>query len=245
MALPPLDRPAYKKSLAFFKNKFSLKSLMASRHALLLAGGWEGHFPEVMALVLSAQLQNRGFLTRTDTALDILNDRDALDDFDVLIPCWTMGSLTPQQTENLSAAVQAGLGLAGCHGGMGDAFRGNLDYEWMVGGHFVGHPHVGPYTIRCTRPEHPIMADFPAELSYHSEQYYLLVDPGIEILAQTDYTHEGRTCAMPVAWTKAWGQGRVFYSALGHAVEEFEQFPPVLTMTLNGIVWACRHSSDL
>jgi hypothetical protein len=50
-----------------------------------------------------------------------------------------MGQLSREQSAGLQQAVRAGTGLAGIHGGMGDAFRGNLEYEWMVGGHFVGH----------------------------------------------------------------------------------------------------------
>jgi len=130
------------------------------------------------------------------------------------------------------------VGLGGTHGGMGDAFRGNLEYEWMVGGHFVGHPHVGDYRVRLTAVDHEIVAGMPSEFSYRSEQYYMMVDPGINVLAETLYLHEGRRCIMPVVWTRNWGRGRVFYSALGHRPQEFLDFPEVRQMTLRGLVWA-------
>ncbi|MFQ3669988.1 MAG: ThuA domain-containing protein [Verrucomicrobiia bacterium] len=210
------------------------------KRALLLAGGWQGHQPEAVARLFSQALAQQGFHTQIETSLDILDDLQTLASLHVLIPCWTMGTLSAPKTANLTTAVRNGLGLAGCHGGMGDAFRGNTDYEWMVGGHFVGHPHVGDYTIHCRRPDHPAMRSFPRQLPYRSEQYYMLVDPGNDILADTEYTHEQRTCSMPVVWTKTWGQGRVFYSALGHAVEEFSDYPEVLDLMVNGITWACR-----
>jgi type 1 glutamine amidotransferase len=134
--------------------------------------------------------------------------------------------------------VRGGVGLAGIHGGMGDAFRGQTDYEWMVGGHFVGHPHVGEYTVRVADTGSPITQGLPQSFAYNSEQYYLLVDPANEVLADTLFTYEGRECVMPVTWTKAWGAGRVFYSSLGHAPEEFDTFPDSLTLATRGILWA-------
>jgi uncharacterized protein len=121
---------------------------------------------------------------------------------------------------------------------MGDAFRGDLDYEWMVGGHFAGHPHVGEYTVRITDSTHPITAGLPAQFAYRSEQYYMLMDPGVHVLAETDYVYEDRTVRMPVAWTKPWGRGRVFYCSLGHDPAEFTTYPAALELTVRGLRWA-------
>ncbi len=183
-------------------------------------------------------LEDRGWRTETITGLERLADLEWLRSFRVISPCWTMGQLTPDESQGLREAVRAGAGLAGIHGGMGDAFRGDLDYEWMVGGHFVGHPHVGDYTVRVGAMGDPIMQDLPREFVYQSEQYYLLMDPAVRVLADAEYAHEGRTCVMPVVWTKTWGAGRVFYSALGHAPAEFDQFPAVFEMSVRGILWA-------
>ncbi len=210
------------------------------KRALIFWGGWDGHHPEAVANLFAGELRKAGFETVIDPHLDRLADGDALRMFDLIVPCWTMGSLSPGQTVGLQAAVKAGTGLAGAHGGMGDAFRGNVDYEWMVGGKFAGHPYVGPYTVRLTDREHPVTEGLPSDFVYESEQYYLLVDPGIHVLAETDYSFEGRTVAMPVAWTKKWGAGRVFYSALGHNPDEFARFPTALDLTMRGMIWAAR-----
>jgi hypothetical protein len=45
---------------------------------------------------------------------------------------------------------------------------------------------------------------------------------------------------MPVVWTKTWGKGRVFYSALGHDPSEFDAYPEVFAMALRGLQWAAR-----
>ena len=170
----------------------------------------------------------------------ILDDAAALRSADLIVPAWTAGALEGDRGKNLVGAVRGGTGLGGIHGGMGDAFRGALAYEWMVGGHFVGHPHVGDYKVRVTRPDDPIVAGLPTEFDYNSEQYYMLIDPAVDVLATTEYVHDGKTCEMPVVWTRTWGDGKVFYSALGHAMAEFDQYPHVFEMTLRGLEWATQ-----
>jgi type 1 glutamine amidotransferase len=211
---------------------------MKPLNILFLQGGWDGHKPEQIVQKFTTSLITHGCKTETIISLERLADTDWLKTFDVISPCWTMGQLSPEESAGVRDAVRSGVGLGGIHGGMGDAFRGDLDYEWMVGGHFVAHPHVGDYTVKVTQSTDVIMQGLPAEFSYKSEQYYMLMDPGVRVLAESDYTFEDRTCTMPVVWTKHWGKGRVFYSALGHDPAEFDSYPQVFQMSLNGILWA-------
>lgn len=208
------------------------------KKVLFLCGGWDGHQPEKVVAFFAARLEAEGLVPEVVTDLAILADGERLKTFALIFPCWTMGTLTPEQERGLVQAVHAGVGLAGVHGGMGDAFRGWLDYEWMVGGHFVGHPHVGDYEVRVVDRVHAITTDFPPVFPYRSEQYYLLTDPGVRVLADTVYHHEGQAVTMPVAWVKTWGAGRVFYHSLGHAPEEFVQYALVSTLTVRGCLWA-------
>jgi type 1 glutamine amidotransferase len=211
---------------------------MTCKKALLFYGGWDGHKPAEVAHRLQADLAPRGIDIDLSPTLDCLNQPETLQDYQLFIPNWTMGTLTDEQGKNFSERVSAGAGCAGLHGGAGDAFRGNLGYEWMIGGHFVGHPHVGDYTVRLTDRPSPITENLPTEIAYNSEQYYMMIDPVIEVLAEALYTHEGRRCIMPIAWTKMWNEGRVFYSALGHKPEEFDAYPEAYELTLRGITWA-------
>jgi len=211
---------------------------MNPKRALFVAGGWSGHYPDKIVQIFSRELQAHCFETDIETTLDGLADLEKLKSYAVIFPCWTMGQLSPEQTKGLLEAVRSGVGLAGVHGGMGDAFRGNTLYEWMVGGHFAGHPHVGDYTVRVKDFASPITRGVPGIFEYQSEQYYLLVDPAVHVLADSQYVHEGRACTMPVAWIKTWGQGRVFYNALGHHPDEFTRFPAALTLTTQGVLWA-------
>ncbi len=208
--------------------------------ALIFHGGWEGHQPARIAEILASDLKAAGFVVTLDDTLDILADAAALPQFDLIVPCWTMGRLDEAQSAGLAAAVRAGSGLAGVHGGMGDAFRGDITYEWMTGGHFVGHPHVGDFTVRRTTVVHEITDGLPEVFAYNSEQYYMMTDPAVSVLADTLYAHEGTQVLMPVVWVRQWGRGRVFYSALGHDPEEFERYPEMRRIVRRGLVWAAR-----
>jgi len=208
------------------------------KKALFFWGGYAPHEPEKTAHLFADAVRAHGLEADVVPSLDVLDDAARLREYALISPCWTMGTLTGPQTRNLSDAVRAGVGLGGLHGGMGDAFRGNTAYEWMVGGHFVGHPHVGDYTVRVRDGEHPVTCGLPGSFAYSSEQYYLLTDPGNHVLADTEYLHEGRSVTMPVAWLRRWGQGRVFYSSLGHVPAEFETFPEARTLTVRGLLWA-------
>ena len=206
--------------------------------ALILWGGWDGHEPGPITEMLEAELKAKDVeVDRVDT-LDPLADVEKLKTYDLISPCWTMGEMSDEQWAGLDAAVQSGVGIGGIHGGMGDAFRGNLTFQMMVGGQFVDHPGgIMKYRVNVVDRTHPItnnMEDF----GYESEQYYMLVNPANRVLATTAVSFDGST--QPVIWTKSWGKGRVFYSALGHCAQEFKDCPKVLKMTVRGLIWAAR-----
>ncbi len=209
--------------------------------ALVMWGGWDGHTPKETGELLAGKLKANGFEVRIENSLQPLEDGEAVKKLNLIVPMWTMGEMSNAQWNGLHQAVHdAGVGLGGVHGGMGDAFRGRVEYQWLVGGQFLGHPYVGEYTVKLTAQASPITQGMPKSFKYKSEQYYMGIDPGVNILAYTRYKHEGQKCKMPVVWTKTWGQGRVFYSALGHSAEELRSYPEVVEMTTRGLLWAAR-----
>jgi len=208
--------------------------------ALIFWGGWDGHEPDKVAKLLETGLKARGFEVEVSSTLDCLLDAGKLASMDVIVPTWTCGKMTPEQWNGLNAAIKSGVGLGGAHGGMGDAFRDNLEYQWMVGGQFVGHPTVGEYEVRITGNHSPITEALPQSFKYNSEQYYMLTDTANRVLADSVYTYDGIRSIKPMVWTKIWGKGRVFYSSLGHVAKEYTDYPFVLEMTLRGIAWAAQ-----
>jgi len=214
------------------------------KKALILSGGWDGHAPAQTSALMATLLREGGVETEISTSLDPLADRARLAALDLLVPNWTMGQLSPEQEAGLVAAVEGGLGLGGIHGGMGDAFRSSTAYQFVVGGQFVAHPdNHKDYLVRIARPDDPIVVGL-ADFTVHSEQYYLHVDPAITVLATTTFETASAPwingTVMPVAWTRRYGKGRVFYQALGHGIAEFE-VPTVREITKRGLLWALRN----
>jgi type 1 glutamine amidotransferase len=163
----------------------------------------------------------------------------------LIVPVWTMGQISGEQSKALREAVRGGAGLAGWHGGMCDSFRQNTEYQFMTGGQWVAHPGgVIGYTVSVTNRKDPITRGLK-DFRMRSEQYYMHVDPGSEVLAYTTFTgrHGGaywiRGTVMPVIWKRRYDKGRVFYTSLGHVAADF-QVPEVLEIVKRGIMWAAR-----
>lgn len=212
------------------------------REALIVWGGWSGHEPEQGAQRVRQMLEEEGFKVRLADSTKAFGD-PAIADLSLIVPIYTMSKIEKDEVANLTKAVENGVGLGGYHGGMGDAFRESVDYQFMVGGQWVAHPgNVIDYRVNITRRDDPIMAgidDFP----YHSEQYYMHVDPSNEVLATTTFSGEYAPwiegVVMPVVWKRQHGRGRVFYSALGHVAKEFD-VPEMRTILKRGLLWAAR-----
>jgi len=205
--------------------------------ALICYGGWDGHEPAPVADIYEAELKSRGFKVTKAPSLDPLADEKVMTGLDLVVVNWTMGQLSGPQWDGLNKAVASGTGIAGTHGGMGDAFRGHTGYNFMVGGQFVDHPGGWiKYRVYIVDHADPITADLK-HFDFESEQYYMHVDPSNHVLASTPVEFNGAT--MPVVWKRTWGKGRVFYSALGHNAANF-QVPEVRTITTRGMVWAAE-----
>lgn len=211
------------------------------KRALIVWGGWEGHEPKQCAEIFAPWLQSQGYEVIVSNTLDTYTDKDLMQSLSLIVPIWTMGTITPEQEAGLLDAVRGGVGIAGWHGGMGDSFRNNTEYQFMVGGQWVAHPgNIIDYEVNIIKPEDPIVAGL-SDFWMHSEQYYMHVDPSNEVLATT--TFSGEHCewiagtVMPVVWKRRYGKGRVFYSSLGHVAKDFE-VPEALEIMKRGMLWA-------
>ncbi|HLG78749.1 MAG TPA: ThuA domain-containing protein [Ktedonobacteraceae bacterium] len=213
------------------------------KSALIVWGGWDGHEPEKGAALFAPFLQEQGYEVEVSTTLDAYLNTEKMQSLDLIVPIWTMGTITGEQENGLLTAVRSGVGIAGWHGCMADSFRNNTNYQFMVGGQWVAHPgNIIDYTVNITNHEDPITAGLH-DFQMHSEQYYMHVDPSNEVLATT--TFEGieapwvKGTVMPVVWKRHYGEGRVFYSSLGHIRRDFD-VPEVLEIMKRGMLWASR-----
>ncbi|MBM3284525.1 MAG: ThuA domain-containing protein [Candidatus Aminicenantes bacterium] len=215
----------------------------SKKKALFVWGGWEGHEPRQCVDIFAPWLAEQGFTVEISTTLDSYLDEEKMQSLDLIVQVYTMSTITPQQEKGLLEAVKSGVGLAGWHGGLADAFRSNTEYQFMVGGQWVAHPGgIIPYEVKIIDGDDPVTAGL-ADFRMNSEQYYMHVDPANEVLATTTFSGEHASwikgVAMPVVWKKMYGRGRVFYTSLGHVAKDFD-VPEAREIVKRGMLWAAR-----
>jgi type 1 glutamine amidotransferase len=160
---------------------------------------------------------------------------------------YTTGEL-PIDVEALTDFVKAGGGFAGIHSATDTLYK-SAPYGEMIGGYFDGHPWHEKVRIKVEDARHPATAHLGPSFEIADEIYQfkdwerkklhvlLSLDP-----ASVDLTKQGVKRAdhdFANAWTRDYGKGRVFYTALGHR-EEVWADPRFLTHLVNGIAWTLR-----
>jgi len=222
-------------------NSHAQASPLKGKKVLFVWGGWMGHEPDKCRDIFVPWMQKEGAEVIVSDTLDSYINYNLEEDFDLIVQSWTMGTITNPQEKALLDAVKSGVGIAGWHGGLGDSFRNNTEYQFMVGGQWVAHPGgVVDYRVNITDHEDPVTKGLE-DFAMHSEQYFVHVDPNVKVLAVTkfDNTHADWIGGniIPVVWKKYYGKGRVFYSSLGHVAADFN-VPQALEIQKRGIYWA-------
>jgi type 1 glutamine amidotransferase len=229
------------------------------RRALVVRGGWDGHQPVEATDLFLPFLKDQGFSVRVADSPAPYADPELMSGVDLIVQCMTMSEITAEQVAGLIAAVEAGAGLAGWHGGICDAYRASADYLQLVGGQFAAHAsrlapgertgeqadNYVPHRIEITAlgKEHEItggVGDFDLE----TEQYWVLTDDLNEVLATTTTATRPwgawqRPVTCPAVWTRRWGAGRVFVATPGHRVEILQD-RNVRGIVERGLLWAAR-----
>ena len=234
---------------------------MQPKKALVVRGGWEGHRPVQATELFLPFLEKSGFTVRVEESTDVYADAAEMASTDLVVQCISMSEITAEQLAGLSAAVAAGTGFTGWHGGIADSFRASSDYLQLVGGQFACHPgkepcerrgeaedNFLPHTIDITElgREHPVTEGLD-DFELCTEQYWVLHDDLIDILATT--THPARPwqpwqrpVTSPAIWTRQWGAGRIVVTTPGHSLDVLEN-PNVRTVIERGMLWATRTAS--
>ncbi len=194
-------------------------------------------------------------MLRTDTELLTKKklDRNAkkLDYFDAVIFASTTGELdmdASQKQDLLSFVKEDGKGFVGIHAAL------DTNYTWpeygeMIGGYFDQHPwSTFNAPILTEDPNFPAVRHFPKAFTKYDEIYQpktwarsnvnvlLSLDPNKLNYADNPRIHR-EDHDFPVAWSKMYGKGRVFYSTLGHT-EEAWQDPDIRKMYFEAIKWS-------
>tara|TARA_B100001250_G_scaffold122420_1_gene103961 strand:- start:735 stop:1571 length:837 start_codon:yes stop_codon:yes gene_type:complete len=235
----------------FSQDQLQTSPTLKGKNIIYVYGGWEGHKPTESVDFMVPKLRAEGANVKVFDTLSVYTDEKIMAETDLIIQIWTMGKITKEQFEGLEKAIMNGTGFSGWHGGLGDAYRDNLRYQFIVGGQFIFHPGGKiDHSIKIIDKTDPItrgLNDFDLK---KTEQYYMLIDPNIKVLAISEFIREkyekpgveenkltGST--MPVVWKKNYGKGRIFYSSIGHNLTDFD-VPEVITMQMRGFSWAAE-----
>jgi type 1 glutamine amidotransferase len=222
------------------KSDDGLPSLKGKK-ILMVWGGWNGHFPKELTEKVLPYLTGQGAIVTVSDSLGVYTNKEIMDNTDLIFQSWTMGKITNEQSKALLEAVKNGAGIAGTHGGLGDSFRENTEFQFMVGGQWVAHPGgVIDHTVEIADHKDPVTKGLKG-FKIKSEQYYMHVDPNVKVLATTTFNGEHGDwidgAVMPIVWKKTYGKGRVFYISIGHTPDNFD-IPAAWEMLTRGIKWA-------
>jgi type 1 glutamine amidotransferase len=176
---------------------------------------------------------------------------DTLRDFDVLY-FFTSGELelNESQKTDLLAFVRDGKGFGGAHSAT-DTLYSWPQYGELIGAYFNGHPWAQEVSINIEDQDDPIVHALAPSFRIVDEIYQFrdFSRDQSHVLMSLDASSVDMTAPevmaddFPLAWRRNYGQGRVFYTALGHFSETWldERFQSIL---LNALMWLAGPSAD-
>lgn len=225
---------------------FLTKSSTFEHPSIKRRNGELGHAEKV----LTELGRKNGFQVRATKDAGEVNAEN-LSNYDVVV-FYTTGDLTvsgsgsgifggdgnpPMGADGVAALqdwVRNGGGFVGYHCAS-DTFHSEGDsvspYIDMLGGEFVSHGKQFVGTVKVVDTSHPAMARFPDGWT-HLEEWYTFRNYGtdhIRVLALLDTASERANQAMydrdpyPIIWCRTFGEGRVFYNAIGHREDIWDQ----------------------
>jgi type 1 glutamine amidotransferase len=165
---------------------------------------------------------------------------------------YTSGELPMSGAEKTALLdfIRSGGGFIGVHSAT-DTFYSWPDYLDLIGGYFNGHPWHQAVTIDVVDPSDPLVA-FLGNSFQVEDEIYQISDfdyRGSHVLLRLDQSSvelskpgvRQRFYGWPLAWTRSYGLGRVFYSALGHEASVWQdmRYQRILT---DAILWSMRRS---
>jgi hypothetical protein len=173
--------------------------------------------------------------------------REGLEPFSAVV-FYTTGELpiSDEQKTALIEFVKSGKGFVGIHSAT-DTFYKWAEYGELIGGYFDGHPWHQEVTVKVEDQKHPATKHLGASFKMTDEiyQFKSWSRDKVHVLLSLDVTSVDLTKTgvkradkdFGLAWTRSFGKGRMFYTALGHREEVWkdERFQ---THLVNGIKWA-------
>ncbi len=246
-----------------FSHETNKEPSLINKKIIYIYGGCECHSTKESVDLFVPLLEKEGAIVQVHDNFKILEKSDVMAETDLIIQVYT-DAFTPaenrmndQQFRALQIVIINGTGLSGWHGGLGDLNRGNTRYQFLVGGQFVAHPgNHTDFEVVITDKSDYITKGIDDFQIKNTEQYYMMIDPNIKLLAvseleketyqksdtltleQTkwiniDVENQIKGSDMPMIWKKNYGKGIIFYCSIGHNLYNFDT-PELITMQMGG-----------
>jgi type 1 glutamine amidotransferase len=167
--------------------------------------------------------------------------------------------LTLSQRRAFQDYLERGGGFVGIHGSAGDpVYFWDWYVDTLLGARFAGHPRAKQFQTARVRIEdaaHPAARGLPATWEMNEEWYSFKNNPrasGSRIIATLDETTYDPTAMSPgdlrmgdhpIVWSRCVGQGRMFYSAIGHRPERYSDAVYVQLLE-QATGWAAGHDES-
>jgi uncharacterized protein len=170
----------------------------------------------------------------------------ALRNFDAVM-FYTTGELLISDTQkrDLLDFVRGGKGFGGVHSAT-DTFYKWPEYGELIGAYFQNHPWTQDVTIRVKDANSPLVAHLAPSFRIKDEIYqvrnfaadraHVLLDLDTGSVSMSAPGINPGATEFPLAWTRSYGMGRVFYNALGHFDSTWED-PGIRKMMLQAMLW--------
>lgn len=167
---------------------------------------------------------------------------------DAVIFCNTSGALPLPDAQGFAEWVRSGGAFIGMHAGS-DTLKDSLPYTDMLCGTFDGHGPQVPATLHAGDKEHPANGDIGDIWTLSQEEMYLIKNQDRDKVRSIWFMrhHPNKPEEkgfFPVAWVRGLGEGRVFYTSLGHR-EDLWSIDPALPKRINSIETASQFRKHL
>jgi type 1 glutamine amidotransferase len=234
---------------------------------IIFVYGGSIHSPKESADFFVPILEAEGAKVCVFDNFSVYEDQNLMSETDLIIQAFTdfftpvENRMNDKQFRGLQIAILNGTGFSGWHGGIGASNTVNQRYQFMVGGQFVSHPGgMTDYEVKIIDSIDAITQNIKDFTVKNTEQYYMLIDPNIKVLAVSEFKNETyqksdklkleqinyldidvendiKGSIMPVVWKKYYGNGRIFYSSIGHNLSDFDT-SEVMNIQMRGFRWA-------
>ena len=206
-------------------------------HILYTAGGsYHDHLGVAAILRRFLEVRHDYYVTYTE---DYSVFTRSLDEYDVIIMNGMPKKMETEELDGFLEAVNGGKPVLALHSAIAAFSQDSIQrkkYDKVLGAHFAGHPPIHRFPVEIKNEDHDITENI-GDFEIYDEMYFLgNVQEGSTVLLEAEHSERGRTS---IAWVREYGEGKVFYTSLGHGVgaatnKYFQQ------LLLNGLEWLVK-----